>query len=315
MSLYKYLPPDRIDILRDRRIRFTQHMALNDPFEMKPFFELLAEDTIMKQMLCFGGESTWEAGFDLSYSMIAMVFDEMKKYFPDESSRKEIDEIRNGLPSYEALREQAKQERPAFLDNLVELAKQRMPELRNVIFTRFNQTIGILSLTQKSDDICMWAHYAQNNKGFVIEFDERHEFFNQSKDSADLFGCLHEVDYREDRPNRDSMLDLSPRDVFLVKSEKWRDEREWRMMQSLENGKKLEKDGQPSLDDEGEPIYLFSLPPSCITGIIFGTRMSSKNKSDLVQVLSANDYSHVSTYRAILDERKFKFHIVASDCS
>jgi Protein of unknown function (DUF2971) len=288
-------------------------MALNDPFEMKPFFELLAEDTIMKQMLCFGGESTWEAGSDLSYSMIAMVFDEMKKYFPDESSRKEIDEIWNGLPSYEALREQAKQERPAFLDNLVELAKQRMPELRNVIFTRFNQTIGILSLTQKPADICMWAHYAQNNKGFVIEFDERHEFFNQSKDSADLFGCLHEVDYREDRPNRDSILDLSPRDIFLVKSEKWRDESEWRMMQSLENGQTLERDGQPSLDDEGEPIYLFSLPPSCITGIIFGTRMSQPNRHRIMHVLSTEDYWHVKRHEALLDDRRFKLNIVKAN--
>lgn len=38
MSLYKYLIPDRIDVIRSRSGRFTQHMALNDPFEMKPFF-------------------------------------------------------------------------------------------------------------------------------------------------------------------------------------------------------------------------------------------------------------------------------------
>jgi hypothetical protein len=122
-SLYKYLIPARIDVLQNRSIRFTQHMALNDPFEMKPFFELLAEDAIMKQLFLFGGEDTWDTGFNLGYSMISTIFGEMKKHLPDEASKREIDEIWNGLPSYRSLKKQTRQERPAFLDELVELAK------------------------------------------------------------------------------------------------------------------------------------------------------------------------------------------------
>ena len=34
---YKYLPPERIDILQNRLIRFTQPNALNDPFEADQF--------------------------------------------------------------------------------------------------------------------------------------------------------------------------------------------------------------------------------------------------------------------------------------
>jgi hypothetical protein len=286
MSLYKYLIPDRIDILQNRTIRFTQHMALNDPFEMKPFFEFLAEDTIMKQLFLFGGEETWNAGFDQGYSLISKVFDQMKKHFPNEESQREIDKIWNDLPQYQSLKEQTKQERPVFLDGLVDLAKERMSELRNVIFTSFNESVAVLSLTQKSDDILMWAHYAHNNKGFVIEFDDGHEFFHRPIDFGGLRGCLHKVVYSEDRPNRDSMLDLSPSDIFLLKSDKWKDEEEWRMLQSLESGIRLEKDGTSILDDEGQPIYLFSLPPSCVTGVIFGSRISQQNKSKLLHVLS-----------------------------
>src|SRR6185503_5800264 len=167
-----------------------------------------------------------------------------------------------------------------------------MPELRNVIFTSFNQNIGVLSFSQKRDDILMWAHYAQNNKGFVIEFDANHKFFNQPIDTLRLSGCVHRVVYSEDRPNRDSMLDMSPSDIFLLKSEKWKDEEEWRMLQLLENGKRLEKDGIAILDDEGQPIYLFSVPSSCITGVIFGSRMSQKNRSKIMHVLSTVHYSH-----------------------
>jgi hypothetical protein len=95
-----------------------------------------------------------------------------------------------------------------------------------------------------------------------------------------------------------------------LKSEKWKDEEEWRMLQLLENGKRLEKDGKAILDDEGQPIYLFPLPPSCITGVIFGSRMSQENRGKIMHVLSTDDYSHVKPYQAVLDDRKFKLNIV-----
>lgn len=50
MIVYKYLHPDRIDVLRNTQIRFTQPAALNDPFEVMPnltevrrFFDKLAK--------------------------------------------------------------------------------------------------------------------------------------------------------------------------------------------------------------------------------------------------------------------------------
>jgi hypothetical protein len=38
MIVYKYLSPDRSDVLVDSRIRFTQPAVLNDPFETLPVF-------------------------------------------------------------------------------------------------------------------------------------------------------------------------------------------------------------------------------------------------------------------------------------
>ena len=42
MPLYKYLHPDRIDVLRNRFIRYSSPAALNDPFELKPHLAALA---------------------------------------------------------------------------------------------------------------------------------------------------------------------------------------------------------------------------------------------------------------------------------
>ena len=39
MIVYKYLHPDRIDVLKNSKIRFTQPDALNDPFESFPSFQ------------------------------------------------------------------------------------------------------------------------------------------------------------------------------------------------------------------------------------------------------------------------------------
>ena len=41
MTVYKYVTPERIDVLRNGRVRFTQAAALNDPFEAHPCFTVL----------------------------------------------------------------------------------------------------------------------------------------------------------------------------------------------------------------------------------------------------------------------------------
>src|SRR6267143_2452548 len=44
MILYKYLQPDRVDLLKHRRIRFTQPGDFNDPFEFRPRIRQVASN-------------------------------------------------------------------------------------------------------------------------------------------------------------------------------------------------------------------------------------------------------------------------------
>jgi hypothetical protein len=46
MIVYKYLAPDRIDVLAGNLIRFTQPAALNDPFESNPITTTLRKSLI-----------------------------------------------------------------------------------------------------------------------------------------------------------------------------------------------------------------------------------------------------------------------------
>ena len=51
MTVYKYVTPERVDVLRKERIRYTQASALNDPFELPSFFEAIApEAQILNQL-------------------------------------------------------------------------------------------------------------------------------------------------------------------------------------------------------------------------------------------------------------------------
>ena len=305
MKLYKYLAPARVDVLEKQRIRFTQPASLNDPFEMKPYVESFAEDSLIKGLLGLLGADVVKNMFA---SMISDVWDDIRN-LPEwsllECIKQECGYYYDSSSFYDN-----KRYSETFTNEFVEDMKRRMPEFREAIFSKFNE-IGILSLTAVCNDIPMWAHYAQSNKGFVIEFDAKHEFFNQPTNSDHLFGHLHDVIYSEKRPGSNSLLEEHLMDnVLFVKSERWKDEREWRLLQPLENGRRLEKEGEVVLDDYEQPIYLFPLPSSCITGIIIGSRMSKSNQSEMCRILSIDDYSHVKRYQAVLDDKKFELNIV-----
>ncbi|EPJ44297.1 MAG: hypothetical protein OFPII_35920 [Osedax symbiont Rs1] len=40
---------------------------------------------------------------------------------------------------------------------------------------------GILSMTERIDNLLMWSHYADSHTGFVIGFDPSHDFFDGTK--------------------------------------------------------------------------------------------------------------------------------------
>jgi hypothetical protein len=56
MILYKYLHPDRVDVLARKMVRFTQPGDFNDPFEFRPYIESAAADEAVRDYV--------EANFD-----------------------------------------------------------------------------------------------------------------------------------------------------------------------------------------------------------------------------------------------------------
>ncbi|WP_186451217.1 hypothetical protein [Sporomusa sp. KB1] len=53
--MHKYLAPDRIDVLRNCMVRYTQPEAFNDLFEDKPYIAKITKKTCLYRQVFFGG--------------------------------------------------------------------------------------------------------------------------------------------------------------------------------------------------------------------------------------------------------------------
>jgi hypothetical protein len=49
MTLYKYVVAERLDVLQNSLIRFSQPSVLNDPWDMRPHVERLFTDDDMEE--------------------------------------------------------------------------------------------------------------------------------------------------------------------------------------------------------------------------------------------------------------------------
>ena len=56
MAIYKYVVEERIDILQNGLIRFTQPSVFNDPFEVYPYFKAIADDRAVDDFM----EKNWQ---------------------------------------------------------------------------------------------------------------------------------------------------------------------------------------------------------------------------------------------------------------
>lgn len=268
MRLYKYVAPQRVDILENACIRFTQPSVFNDPFEMSPIITGAAD----------------VEHFESDSEVMAEARNQFDR-LPDED-RQRI--------TFEQFFEEFVNQLNLELEN-----SGAIEEAKNVLLPRFYAETGVLSLTEKPDNLLMWSHYTDNHRGFVIEFAADHPFFDQRMDSGDQFHHVRKVQYSTERPVTTIGGFLGPHSL-LTKSVHWEYEQEWRMLIYLP------KFTHETVTVGDEEIHLVSIPPTCISGIILGSRMPEERKAEIVEVLTRdNRFSHVEMMQAELHPRKF----------
>jgi hypothetical protein len=242
LILYKYLPPERSDILKNRRIRFTQPGDFNDPFEFRPYIETAMEE-----------------GFTTKY--LEENFDQL---------------IEENLEKYASLISPIPKEfvKPLLLaqkDQMPQLLKLLDPAMIQAITPRIdrtlNQIVGVLCLSEVRDSLLMWGHYTDNHRGFVVGFDSENPFFSKRKTEKDELGFLRQVQYQRQRPAA-VLTNTSSLVWFQTKSEVWAYEKEWRIIRTL-------KEASSRIDAGVFPVCLFEFPTDAVLEIIVGLRTTS----------------------------------------
>lgn len=278
MSLYKYLHPDRTDVLRGQSIRFSSPAVLNDPFELKPHLAALS--------------SPEYTSTELSRVLPRLLEEELAK-LPNERRR---------LISPEALNALIQSQRPQMLRNLESMAGSLMPKLQQTMARKLEELIGILCLSESVDNLLMWAHYADSHRGFALQFNERSPFFDCRVGPDDELRHLRKVTYSLKRPSL-TLSDVKDFSSFMTKGTDWDYEAEWRMIVTLDSASR-------TIGVGSEAIHLFSFPAEAITSVILGCRMSDAKKKEIRLLLSESpQYNHIHCVEARIDDEHYRITV------
>lgn len=309
MKVYKYLSPDRIDVLENLSIRFTQAKYLNDPFESLPFISKLMSDS----------ESTafYKSSIDPIINEVGdrkLSINDIPEEYRDQIPQEIIDyistlTIKQGLELIPGVHPKTLTKK--FLSSTAEELKINYSEK---LKEGWNKYFGILSLTQTNDNITMWSHYAQNHEGFVIEFDPNDSIFNKKRNDNDCLGYLREVKYTDERPNLElinfqktekEFIEYIASHIQYTKSQHWCDEKELRLVYNLKN-----PDNQLVIN--GQEVCLFNLPSTAIKRIFIGVNATSNTIGKIKEIMKTKLFSHVQLNYGQLDLKDYRIKFKTS---
>jgi len=276
MRLFKYMPEARIDdILVLNKIRFTQPICFNDPFECKLTIDNMASDEDIQNLHKENFEKVLKEEYDKNNAI-------------------------NSLLSYEQFLLLSETKKELILDSLKEINSSEyfIHQLRNKFEEILNYEWGILSLTTSKDNLLMWAHYANEHKGFTVEFNEESDFFHKREDKESFFNHLHKVDYSNYR-DLTSLIEKQYANVFLTKSTEWEYEDEYRVFKQLSSANEV----------KNENIYLFNFPKDMIKAIYCGCNMDKVHKEKILNIISNDiELSHVKLYYGEISNKYYKIN-------
>ena len=245
-KLYKYraCSDTSFSILRNEKVWFAKPDTFNDPFDTCIRPQETQPAEYRKFLLWWGVSVHGLAGEKLA-NYVAQAFDE------------------NG---------HIRKERRLEMEKAEANAHQTLSE------------VGVLSLSEKNDNILMWSHYAQNHTGFCIEFSNLAD--------NDLGNKAIKMCYSPGFPIFSSVdvitRTVSSKELFLTKSDDWVYEKEWRII-SMEGN--VEK-----------PL------PGQITSIVFGVKMEENNKNLVKDIFKGRP--EVSFKQAVKVDGKFCLDII-----
>lgn len=285
MTLFKYLPPERVDVLQKSTIRVTQPSALNDKHEALPNLTALVRDEMVDQVL----QSDYLENPDndtLNVMRQAPVY----KEYSDEKLREILAKSAPFLKDFLA---------KAAHDLNRGLLREILPNLGTLLRDFIDPHLGVLSLTDNPSSMSMWAHYAKEHEGFVLGFNGTHPMFHSRENWAHHVGYPNPVEYFNEKPSL-TILDVLSVKALFSKHIDWSDEREWRIVLPLAECSVCGN------DPRGNSVHLLSYPRSMVRYVVLGANISDSVAHDLCDILrNHEEYKTTLLYRAHIDAAQY----------
>ncbi|MBW7997053.1 MAG: DUF2971 domain-containing protein [Candidatus Glassbacteria bacterium] len=303
--LYKFIRPERLDILENCLIRFTQAGYFNDPFENLPFIDAMLE---REEIESFLEKNVWSRFDEDAYKK---EFSRMKKENPLISNLpKEVINLLQEIPADQAIA-QAKELAEPLFENFLGLNTDAMKiQVQQSLRESFDTRFGVLCLSENYDNHLMWSHYTDCHKGYVIGFDSSNKFFDKRRNESDQINKIKKVNYTNERPeyagfsfskNEQQQIEHMAAIFFLTKAKIWEYEQEWRFIRELECADKY-------IEVNGEKICLYKFPAGAICTVILGCKRTEAFKVKVEYILSHKQYSHVNLFQVGIDLRQYSLN-------
>lgn len=160
------------------------------------------------------------------------------------------------------------------------------PEYAKEVLEKLGRDLLCFSLSERMDSAPMWAHYADNNAGFVVAFDTEHVWFRQRQNGKEA--RLQKVSYFDGKLD-EPLENLQA--AFISKTTDWAYEREWRLY--IKNG-----EADLSVGTNEDPIQLLEFPPEIVDRVILGAKTRPEVMSRIRDVV-ASRYPNTRVMRAV----------------
>lgn len=170
-----------------------------------------------------------------------------------------------------------------------------------ILKKRLKEHYGISCFSYVKNNVLMWSHYTNSHKGFCVVFDKTLLNTTLKYPSFMLTG-FEDIQYNKKLPEAELILErekigfVDEKRILLQKLHPWKYENETRILAFYKN---------PSNERN------IGFDKECVTGIIFGERMSIEDRSTIRSLISNDDnYSNVIFYEAFKDFKSLKMKIV-----
>lgn len=287
--------------------KYNANVAMSNKVEIINFFRSIAEEFLYKIRDGENEEGAYEAIIEKwvdhsspNNSAREYVIKALKELFIEDKGAEKItynheleDKFNDQIDSIKGI------------DDIVSLVTQQFEEallnpnesvvevqnimVNKVMNTVLPETIRVSCFSEVNNSILMWSHYADNHKGFCLEYDFK-ELEEGSKISGFMFPVIYQKEFYSQALNIQELNNINPLILFyflIVKSKEWRYEKEWRLI-----------DFNNTLASKDTPMV--KLKPK---SIYIGTNMEKDKRSKLIEIAREKG---IRVYQIMMKEDAFQ---------